>query len=375
MMAATPTTSVRPEESKVSLAGILRNWDGFWFTPADPATLSLMRIFCGLVVFYVHLTYSWGLFGYVGPDAWLNQSVADYIQKEMPSYALAWNWTDGPVEIDKGSWYWSIFYHVQSPGWIIAFHVLFVAAPLLFAAGLFTRVFGIISWIGAMSYCQRAANTVFGLDTMMMICLAYLNLGPCGARYSLDRWLQRRRAARRGEPAPDVEPSYAANFAIRLTQVHFCVIYLATGTSKLLGSTWWAGTSLNLVLLNSAFAPLDQQPYFEFMKWLAGSRVMWEAFMTATIVFTLVLEISFPFLVWNMRLRWFMICCSVLLHTGIGLCMGLVSFSLMMMVMVLSFVPPETVRAILGWLTAFGSTLATPKGTTAEKGRKLVLSR
>ncbi|MFO0842909.1 MAG: hypothetical protein U0797_11015 [Gemmataceae bacterium] len=375
-MAAFPTTTARPELSQASPGGLFRGWDAFWFTPADPATLSLMRVFCGLVVFYVHLTYSWGLLGYVGPDAWLNQSVADYIQKELPVYALPWNWTDGPAEIAQGSWYWSVFYHVHSPGWIVAFHVLFLVAPLMFAAGLLTRVFGVITWIGAMSYCQRAANTVFGLDTMMMIALAYLNLGPCGARYSLDSWLARRRAARRGEPAPEVAPSYAANFAIRLTQIHFCVIYLATGTSKLLGATWWAGTSLNLVLLNSAFAPLDQAPYYQLMKWLAGSRLVWEVAMTATIVYTLALEIAFPFLVWNVRLRWLMICCSVLLHTGIGLCMGLVSFSLMMMVMVLSFVPPETVRSILGWLASVGTALVAPNPTAAvEKPRKLVLTR
>lgn len=375
MMQATPTASAQPEEAGSFLGGAFRGWDRFWFTPADPSSLALMRIFAGLLVFYVHLTYSWGLFGYVGPNAWLNQGVADYIQKEIPLYALASNWTDGPVQIGQGNWYWSVFFHVQSPEWIIAFHVLFLVAPLLFAAGLFTRVVGVLTWIGAMSYSQRAANTVFGLDTMMMIALAYLNIGPCGAVWSLDRWLEKLRARRRGEPAPEVEPSYSANFAIRLTQVHFCLIYLATGSSKLLGTSWWAGTSLNLVLLNSAFAPMDHLPYYHLMKWLAGSRVMWEVVMTASIVFTLFVEISFPFLIWNMRTRWFMVCCSVMLHTGIGLLMGLGTFSLVMLIMLLSFVPPEVVRSLVGSLAGSASAWWARKAAAPAKEGKLVMTR
>ena len=56
------------------------------------------------------------------------------------------------------------------------------------------------------------------------------------------------------------------------------------------------------------------------------------------------LEIGFPFLVWDRRLRWFMICGSITMHTFIALFMGLTTFSLMMMIMVLAFIPPETAR-------------------------------
>lgn len=373
---STSSPATRSEESSSVLGDMVRGWDRFWFSPADPTTLAMMRIFCGLIVCYVNLCYSWELFGFIGPNAWLNQSVADYLQRDIEYYAQGWNWNDPPIELSRGNWFWSIYHHVHSPAWVIALHVLFILAPLLFALGLFTRVFGVLAWIGAMSYCQRASNSVYGLDTMMMILLAYLNLGPSGATLSLDRWLQCRRARRLGQPQPAVEPSYAANFAIRLTQVHFCIIYLATGTSKLLGPSWWAGTALNLVLLNNAFAPLDQVPYYEFMKWLAGHRVLWEITMTTLIGFTLLLEISFPFLVWNMRWRWLMMCGSVMLHTGIGLFMGLGSFSLMMMVMVLSFMPSETMQDVLAWLRELVWSDAEPSNTvTPVRVGKVALTR
>lgn len=351
------TTPVDPSPSLVG--SILRSWDRFWFTPADPTTLCFLRICAGLLAFYVHLTYSWDLFAYVGPEAWVDAEVASYILRDTPQYYVPFDWSAGffPIEtpiLKSGNFYWSFYYHVTDFRWIVALHVGFLVAMFLFTLGQWTRFTGLITWVGAMGYVQRANSTVFGLDTMMMIMLLYLLVGPCGATLSLDRWWRRRRARAAGQPEPPVEPSLAANFAIRLIQVHFCVIYLAGGTTKLLGPTWWSGTALNLVLLNSSFAPMDNDLYFGLMKFLASHRPLWEVAMTAGIVYTLALELSFCLLVWNPRFRWLMICASVLLHTGIGLFMGLVSFSLMMMILVGSFLPPPLIRGLVDSLVAYG---------------------
>jgi hypothetical protein len=65
-------------------------------------------------------------------------------------------------------------------------------------------------------------------------------------------------------------------------------------------------------------------------------------------MFTLCLEIGFPFLVWYRPLRWLMVIGAVLLHTGIALFMGLTGFSLMMLALLVAFIPPSTVRQLLG---------------------------
>jgi hypothetical protein len=327
--------------------GIFAGWDRFWFSKVDPTTLGLMRICFGLVVFYIHLTYSWELFSYVGPEAWVDQSVANYVLRDIPVFRLTSQWGDNGVQIASGSYFWSIFFHATSAEWIISFHVFFLVCMLLFTAGLWTRWTAALSWVGASCYVHRASSTVYGVDTMIMIALLYLLIAPSGATLSMDRWLEKWRARRRGQLIPPVEPSYSANFATRLIQVHFCIIYLATGTSKLLGTTWWSGTALNVVMLNPSFAPMDNALYFRAMKFLASHRPLWETVMTAGIAYTLLVEISFAFLVWDQRWRWVMVCCSIGLHTGIGLFMGLTTFSLLMMVMVLSFIPPEQVRALL----------------------------
>lgn len=349
------STAARPE----SLVGsFLRTWDRFWFTPADPTTLSFIRLCTGLLVLYVHITYSWDLFAYIGRDAWVDHEVAGFILRDTPQYHVPFDWSVPfqPIEtpaLKAGNFYWSIYYHLTDPRWIVAVHVGFGVAMLLFALGLWTRPMALVTWVGAMAYVQRANSTVFGMDTMMMIVLLYLLLGPCGDTLSLDRWRLKRRARRTGEPEPPVPHTVAANFAVRLIQVHFCVVYLASGTTKLLGSTWWAGTALNLVMLNPSFAPMDNDYYFNLVKYLASNRPLWEVLMWAGILATLALEIAFCMLVWIPRYRWIMICSSVLLHAFIGVCMGLVSFSLMMMIFVSSFIPPSVIRAGLHTAGAF----------------------
>jgi hypothetical protein len=312
-----------------------------------------MRILVGLMVLYVHISYSWGLLEFVGPEGWFDDERATWLRLQQESVAPGLDWTTPYESVSSGNFYWSVFYHVREARLIYALHVLFLICMALFTLGLWTRVTSVLAWLGAMSYAQRAYITWFGMDAMMMILLCYLMLGPSGATLSLDRWLACRRARREGRPVPPVQPLVSANFVIHLIQVHLCIIYLAGGTSKLLGATWWSATSLNLVLLNYSFAPLYFPPYRSAMMFLASHRWMWETFVTGGVIFTLFVELGFPILVWDRRWRWVMVCGAILLHTGIGVFMGLTAFSLFMLVFVSSFVPPDAIHRLL----ALGSSL------------------
>src|SRR5262249_13456729 len=146
-----------------------RGWDRFWFSPADPTTLAFIRIACGLLAFYVHLTYSWGLLSYLGPDGWVDKESADYIRREIIIWNYGLTWEDQHYPFSTGNYFWSVFFHVTDPGSIIALHVFFLVCMLAYTAGLWTPYTGFLTWVGAMSYVQRASCTVFGLDTMMMI--------------------------------------------------------------------------------------------------------------------------------------------------------------------------------------------------------------
>ena len=62
-------------------------WDRFWFTPADPATLGLIRILAGSIILYTHAAWSVDLMGYFGPEGRLP---VDFV-REAHGTSLAWS--------------------------------------------------------------------------------------------------------------------------------------------------------------------------------------------------------------------------------------------------------------------------------------------
>jgi hypothetical protein len=376
-----PRTRQEGDEHPLMFAA--RAVDRFFFRPADPTTLGLMRIATGVLVLYVHLVYCIGLANYLGPYAWVSNDYTRFVRKDFPIPAPSSNWKDGPMESDgeiiKGQVMWSIYYHVEDPKWIWVIHSGILVIMLLFTLGLWTRVTSVLTWIGSMMYIQRLQNgMLFGMDTMTNLGLLYLMIAPCGAALSLDRWLfmrrERQRLGSKYMPQPP-QPLVSARFATRLIQINFCIIYFAAGTSKLLGSSWWNGTAPNRFLLNYSFAPFDVEMYVRFLKWMASHRWIWELNGAIGVIGTLFLELGFPFLVWNRRMRWFMVSGSIIFHTLIALLMGLVTFSLMMLALVLAFVPPDAVRQAVQSLGQQIRQLLLGRAAEAARDRPMALSR
>jgi hypothetical protein len=67
----------RGPDNEHPLMTLVRGWDWFWFYPADPTTLGLMRISAGLLVVYIHLAYCLGLMGYLGKESWVGNDPAN----------------------------------------------------------------------------------------------------------------------------------------------------------------------------------------------------------------------------------------------------------------------------------------------------------
>jgi hypothetical protein len=367
--------------------------DRFFFQPSDPTTLGMMRIATGILILYVHLVFCFGLTDYVGPNAWVvnrawtdkqsESGVTDFYRHGNPIQKPSSTWKDGWWESDgeliAGQTTWSIYFHVEDPFWVWVIHSTILLVMLLFTLGVWTRVTSVLTWIGSLMYIQRLAGAMlFGLDTMTNLGLLYLMIAPCGAALSLDRWWAVRRERRRLGPMyvpQPPQPLVSATFATRLIQINFCLIYGAAGTSKLLGSSWWNGTAPNRFLLNYSFAPFDVPAYTSMLRFLVAHRWMWELFCAVGVIYTLCLELSFTFLVWNRRTRWVMVSGAILFHTMIALLMGLVTFSLMMLCLVLVFVPPEVVRQ---WIDSLGEQmrrLLSARSDTAAKARSVALSR
>jgi hypothetical protein len=360
------------------LRRFLGQWNGFWFNPADPTCLGCIRIFAGLITLYVHLAYSIDLQEFFGRDAWVSHAGMERFRHELPfmprstqwdemypthpqlpspedeQYMREWGGFDPRLLVAKGYPTWSIWFHVTDPTWMAITHTTILLIMFLFTIGFCTRVTSVLTWLGAVSYIQRGTTSVFGVDTMMNIVLLYLMIGPSGAALSVDRLIARYRAARRAlrtrRPAPaqlKPTPLVSANLAVRLLQVHLSLIYLAAGLAKLKGMAWWNGVAVWGTMANLEFSPVHIGPYIALLKFLADHRWLWEISMHAATAFTLVAEIGFAFLIWMPRLRWVALTNIVLLHTGIAVFMGLTTFSLFMLAMILVFVPNETIHRLL----------------------------
>lgn len=334
------------------LVDMVRGLNSFFFKPSTPHTLAMIRIMAGLGVLYINLNWGPTLLEFVGPKGWIDHDTIEALRTstlfEPPG--VRWDGADRLPNPPRGSSAFSFFYHVTDPAGIWTLHWCFLAVNLMFALGLFTRFTAVATWIGSLSYIQRAQTSLFGMDTITSILLFYLMLAPCGRVWSLDRLISRWWARRSGLPEPTVEAGSDVTFFQRMMQIHFAIIYFGAGTSKLMGASWWQGTALWGCLANYSFAPLQYDGYMNVLEFLVAHRWIWELVMSGMAVFTLVLELGFPFAVWMPQMRLPFMICAILFHTGIGILMGLRIFSFLMCVLLSSFATPEEVRTVFRYL-------------------------
>jgi hypothetical protein len=255
----------------------------------------------------------------------------------------------------QGNPIFSIWFHVTDPDGMAAAHTVALVIFLLFTLGVFTRVTSVLTWLAAVSYIHRTQQVLFGMDTMMNILLFYCMIGNSGAALSVDRLVNRYRAVRlalrKGGKLDgptlaylDAPPrSVSAGFALRLLQVHFCFIYMASGLSKLKGPAWWSTNAYWDTLVNPEFTLIHYQWYEWLIRQLVSSRPVYAAMAAGGVAVTFIAEIGLPFMVWT-RVRPYIVIFGLLLHAGIAVFMGLWIFSLLMMTLLLCYIPGAAIR-------------------------------
>lgn len=284
-------------------------WEQFWFTPADPATLGLIRILAGGMLFYTHLVWTVDLEGFFGENGWLSKE-------------FVYRFHDSPFA-------WSHLYWIDRPALLWLTHILALCVFAALTVGFKSRLSAALAFLLTVSYAHRATGALFGLDQINGFLSLYLMLGPCGDAFSVDRWLQRNKQI-------VVPHRISTNVAIRLMQLHLCIVYLFAGTGKLLGETWWEGTALWGAFANYEYQTLD-------MTWLSN----WLVLVNLLTHVTLFWEVAYAALIWPRFTRPVMLLLAVPLHLGIAVCMGMVTFGVIMIVANLAFVYPSTVRAVI----------------------------
>ncbi len=294
---------------KQPLQWLVESWDRFFFQPVDALPLSILRILAGCMLLYTHCVWGSVLTEFLGPDGWNSHDLV----------ALS----------REGGFLPSLWWYVPEP-WMDNVHLLCNAIIVLFILGAGGRVTSILTWAIAISYAHRTNPANFGLDQINCMLTLYLCIGPAMQYLSVDRWLRLKFA--KDKQRLD-QPSSSANVALRLIQLHLCVIYLWAGLGKLQGEAWWNGNATWLALANYEYQSMD-------MTWLAHFPRLLEIITHITIAW----EVSFSFLVWPQRSRWLMLTVGTGMHLGIGMFLGMWTFGSIMIFSYLSFASAEWLR-------------------------------
>jgi hypothetical protein len=295
-----------------------RAWHRFFFTPADPTPLGLIRIIVGGLSTWSLLTLGLGdVESNLGNNGWVSPE------------ALRYFWSDWP----ESGHVWSLWLLVPdrflSAVWVVCLIVL-----VAFTLGLASRVTSILAWAIMVSSSRRVPVLYFGFDQTLLSWMLYLAFtGASGQAFSLDRLIARRRASAGAGSSRIPVPTVSANLALRLIQLHLCLIYAVAGLAKLQGEAWWNGEAMLMILLAPEYRVGDYL-------WLAA----YPRFLNFLTHATVALEVLYPVFVWVRVLRPLMITGMILLHVGIDLTMGLREFSLAMIAGNLAFVSGSWLR-------------------------------
>ena len=98
------------------------------------------------------------------------------------------------------------------------------------------------------------------------------------------------------------------------------IIYFFAGLSKMQGLSWWEGSALWGAFANLEYQSLD-------MTWTAG----WPILVALMTQITAWWELTFAVFVWPRLLRPLVLTIAIPLHLGIAICLGMITFSALVM--------------------------------------------
>ena len=279
-------------------------WDRFFFRPQLPAAMTLVRVGWGATV------VAWAISLLPDIDPFFVEADLMY-ERELTAGAV------------------NVLPHLPDGAGLAACVVLLVAG-LLTMVGWRTRVSTVVAVV-MMVVLQRANTAIFNSGDLLLrevgIALA---LAPSGLLWSLDARRDRKKGRERN--------LWRAPFAQRFLQLALALGYFLSAWSKARGSTWHDGTAMALSMR------IEDLQRFVAPEWLFDQRILLNLFTWATLTF----EATFFALVWNRRLRPYVIGAGVLFHLGIDVFLDIGFFSLAIYLAYVAFLPDEVAQRIVG---------------------------
>lgn len=275
--------------------GLFAAWTNFWFTPADPIALSVLRVLGGIIFLYWLLPFAGDPQAFFGVDGWFDTSAYREASRlrGLPPHLFTWS-----------AAYWC----GHNATLLVVLYWLSIVAVALFTLGVATRLTGVLNWTVVVSFTANPA-VAFDADPLLQMLAFYLMLGylfvglrtpgqtplALGLGQTRATWLfagiwPRQRVT--------LSPSIAVNVALRLLQVHFAIAVVATGLHKLQTSAWWSGLAPwfylhppfhSSVAEIRSYAPPNAEAYLNLFSLTTYAVLAW--------------QIGFPAFAWRLWLR------------------------------------------------------------------------
>ena len=282
---------------KQSTERVGKSISDFAWAPASPAPLAAFRIGVCCVLLVQAFSLAPSIRDLYGEHALIQPSLASYL---------------GDPLLPKMSFLTRTFTKIGLSEWqvVISTGVAYVFALIALLLGWQTRFAATFAWLLHMVLTNSAPCANYGVDIFSHIALFYLVWMPAGQSWSIDAWGKQNTV---GTPE--------TRLAIRVLQIHLCIVYLTSGIEKAMGEQWQNGEVIWRSLMLPVYSQFD-------MSWISN----FPTFCKFAAWGTLVVEIGYCVFIWPKRTRTFWVASIVGLHVGIGVFLGLGLFSAMMCV-------------------------------------------
>jgi predicted DCC family thiol-disulfide oxidoreductase YuxK len=295
-----------------------RAWSQIWFQESPTTPIELARIGVGAALLLHYAMATPFLFDFWGEGGWVPRTIV--------------------LENTTDPWVQSVFFYFREPWQWVAFHAVFLASCAAFMVGWRTSWVKWIVLVGQISYDYRNPALFYGVDKILACLLLIMCVAPIGRALSLDR-VRAVRAVKLKKLDATLAPCSSpwAGACTRLMQIQMAVLFFYSAIGKLRGDDWWNGDAIWLVFTTGEHYSRALLDLIASHYWISniGSYA------------TILIEIAFPFLIWQRRTRPYLLAAAIVLHVLFAVLMGLFYFSLVMVMGHMSFVRPE-------WLARLG---------------------
>jgi hypothetical protein len=259
------------------LRQLATEWWNFWNSNINAKGLQKTRVTFAVSVFFLYSVRLWNL-DFYNSQSLIDRSQALELFDAYQKPLFSWNfWPDSLA---------------------LVMQIVFLVIMVLMALGKVVRPMIAVAWVIHLGFMHRNWAAGMGVDTIVSVFLFYFSF--CEFRSN------------------KIQDSLT-KIMIRMAQVHLSVIYFYTGIEKLRGSQWWDGTAIWTALSNPQMTSFD----LLFLKdWPLVVGLMTHS--------TVLFELMFLPLVWNLRTRNFILILGVSFHLGTALLMDLWAFAAVM---------------------------------------------